>query len=120
MVKEDQFKITKKWLRERGCSPEEVEKYSGHYLIQRWTYGAKKRAQSEAASYDVLTQRGDFDVVKYSIHKFIGCIKEAPFEITEESIDQLPDFLGELIEDKIDSVIGITPDQVKNLGLQLS
>lgn len=117
MVKEKVINITKKLLRAHGCSKDEVEKYSGKIVIKRWNFGAKKRAQSESASYDAVTGQADFDIWEFTIQKFLGCVVEAPFTMTRDEVVDLPDFLGEIIEDAINEVIDITLEQVKNLGL---
>jgi hypothetical protein len=114
-MKTKSINITKTLLRKHGCSADEVAKYAGQVKIRRWTFGAKKRAQSKAATYDVITQKGDFDAMIFTIWKFVGCIEEAPFPVTPEEIEQLPDFVGELIEDAINEVVGITLDTIRNL-----
>lgn len=115
-MKKKTLTITKKLLRQYGCTPEQVEKYAGKVELRRWTFGAKKRAQSKAASYDVIQKQADFDVVIFTIWKFLGCIEKAPFPLTPEEIEALPDFLGEHIEDAINSLIGIPLEDIRNLG----
>ena len=115
MGKKKTISITKKWLRDLGCSPEEVEKYSGKYTLERWRFGAKKRAQTRATSFVISTQETDFDAEIFAIEKFVACIKECPFPLTPTEIKNLPDFLGEKLEDEINILIGFSEEEAKNL-----
>jgi len=120
MKAEKVIRITKKFLRKFGCSEEEIEKYTGKVVVRRWTFGEKRRAQSESGIIDPITKAVTFDAWEFTIHKFLGCVKEAPFSVTKDEIINLPVCVGELIEDVINDLIGISPKEAQNLGSLLN
>lgn len=89
---------------------EDYKKYVGDYIVREWTW--KERADIvEDASTTKTDAKGDIDMTINSKNLLYGQLRKllvkAPFDITQEEIDNLPVEVGEIIIKHIQMVISL-------------